>query len=394
MSIASILIALSAAASDVVEVPAATAAGAAYESVSNVFWTADMLVWVLLPLLLLCSGLGSRICNAIARRVGHRRYPTLILFSGVLLLLIQLIRALIDFFWVRAHDHALAAQPTAVADWLLGELRDSLFLIIGGVVAITAVYWLMGKSPRRWWLYASFTGAGIVLCALLMQPLTMDYAPLGERPVAAKITALANRIGISADRIGVQQADDQSGCGAATVVGLGPTRHVLLDDALLDHYTDGEIIESVAHESKHFIRDDNIKAMLLISGWLLCALWLVARLGNWLARRWRSAFGFASVAEPAGLPLAMLIFALAYLVALPFGRAFQRTIIEQAADRFALDTTGDNFSEAMLYVKDAKCYPLLVPAPGYFYRLFRATHPSLEQRIEFANSYSGRSAAP
>ena len=47
----------------------------------------------------------------------------------------------------------------------------------------------------------------------------------------------------------------------------------------------------------------------------------------------------------------------------------------------------DNASEAMLYVKDMKCYPLMVSSPSTFYRTFRATHPSIEERIRFADAY-------
>jgi len=162
---------------------------------------------------------------------------------------------------------------------------------------------------------------------------------------------------------------------------------MLLDDTLVERYPPKEILESVAHESSHFTHDDNVKAFVVISAWLVCALGLVHWIGGWAASRWHGRLGFADLASPASLPLVVLILVAAYLVALPFGRAYQRAMVEQRADRFALDLTHDNTSEAMLYVKDMRCYPLMVSSPSPFYRAFRATHPSIEERIGFANAY-------
>lgn len=386
-AIAATVVALTATAQGVIQVPEAPSAALTYEGVSDEFWVTDQLIAPLLAAAFLFSGLGSRLCDAISRRVGRRRYITVMLFAGSCVLLTQLVRAPVNYFWVRAHDRAAGPRFTALNDWLVGQLQDLVSILVGGVVVATSVYWLMARSPRRWWFHAAIPATAIVLGLLMMQPLTQSYEALGDIPVAHQIEALASRAGVPQDRIGIQHANDPTGCGAATVIGLGPTRRMLLDDTLVANYTDGEILESVAHESKHFVYDDNVKAFLLISAWLLCGLWLVDHVGRWAVSQWKTRFGFADLTSPASLPLAVLIFTAAYWVALPFGRAIQQTIVEQSADRFALDLTHDNLSEATLYIKDAKCYPLLNPSPGVFYQTLRATHPSIEQRIQFANSY-------
>ncbi|HEX3097561.1 MAG TPA: M48 family metalloprotease [Usitatibacter sp.] len=368
-------------------VPASSVAALAWQGVSDRFWLADQLAAPALALLLLASGFGSRLCAAISRLAGHRRYVVIAAFAATFVILLQLLRAPLGWFWVRALDRATGSPATSLGAWMPGELMESLLLIAGCVAAALALYALMARGPRSWWLLAAIPACGLVLLVLAAQPWTRAYAPLGTSAIDREIGAIASRAGVPAGRIGIQHSDERTGCGAATVIGLGPTRVMLLDDTLVEQYPPAEIVESVAHESSHFIHDDNVKAFAMISAWLFFALGLVRWVGGQAVSRWHGRFGFDDLANPASLPLVVSILVVAYLVALPFGRAYQRTMVERRADRFALDLTHDNASEAMLYVKDMKCYPLLVSSPSPFYRAFRATHPSIEERIRFADAY-------
>ena len=59
---------------------------------------------------------------------------------------------------------------------------------------------------------------------------------------------------------------------------------------------------------------------------------------------------------------------------------------EHEADRFALDLTGANHAGAMAFVK-LQQENLSNPYPGLVYRIFRGSHPSISERIEFFNTY-------
>jgi len=59
---------------------------------------------------------------------------------------------------------------------------------------------------------------------------------------------------------------------------------------------------------------------------------------------------------------------------------------EHEADRFALDLTHTNHSGGTAFVK-LQQENLGNPRPGLIYRIFRASHPSIGERIDFCNSY-------
>jgi Zn-dependent protease with chaperone function len=59
---------------------------------------------------------------------------------------------------------------------------------------------------------------------------------------------------------------------------------------------------------------------------------------------------------------------------------------EHEADRYALDLTRSNHAAGTAHVK-LLTENLGNPRPGLFYKIFRASHPSAGERIDFANSY-------
>ena len=59
---------------------------------------------------------------------------------------------------------------------------------------------------------------------------------------------------------------------------------------------------------------------------------------------------------------------------------------EHAADRFALELTRNNRASALSFVKIQR-ENLGVPRPAFLVQLWRGTHPTLGERIDFANSY-------
>jgi Zn-dependent protease with chaperone function len=70
---------------------------------------------------------------------------------------------------------------------------------------------------------------------------------------------------------------------------------------------------------------------------------------------------------------------------LPLFNLFSR-YIELEADRFGLELTHQNHAAAMVFAGDANSDD--VPADwDTFFLIFQATHPSVAQRIEFANTY-------
>ena len=65
--------------------------------------------------------------------------------------------------------------------------------------------------------------------------------------------------------------------------------------------------------------------------------------------------------------------------------AFTRNM-EHESDRFGLEITQSNHAAATAFVK-LQTENLAVPRPHWLIRLWRASHPTLGERIDFCNEY-------
>jgi STE24 endopeptidase len=366
-----------------VAVPPPAPAAIAFSHHRELLWLAANLLPAVIAFSVVFTGVGARIRALCARIAGGRRFWTITLFACAYLILSALItlpfacyRDLIDL-------HTWGESDQSLGQWLGSQGVDLAVKLVIVALFIWIPYALIARSPRRWWLYSALAlvpVAFLVLVALpvWVAPLTTSYRPLTDKSLEVKIEALAARCGVSHIPVFVGGDDD-------TVVGLGPTNRIVLDRDIFKNETPDQIEFTVGHELKHYVEGDNWKALAIIAGLLLAGFFLAERLGRRIIRRYSRRIGFDKLADPASLPLIVLIFTLFRLTALPLFNLFSRHI-EHEADRFGLELTHQNHATATMFAGFAT-HHLRTPEWDWFQRIFRASHPSDGDRIRFANSY-------
>ncbi len=94
---------------------------------------------------------------------------------------------------------------------------------------------------------------------------------------------------------------------------------------------------------------------------------------------------FSSLADIAALPLLILLTNVFSFLIVPVALAYSR-YNEREADRFALELARNNHAFGTAFVK-LQTENLGNPRPGWLYVLWRAGHPPIRQRIDFAAEY-------
>jgi STE24 endopeptidase len=364
-----------------VAVPKATEWLLAQQQASTIRWAAFQLIALAIPLFFLFTGFGARLRRVCESISGRRWFLTVTLFVCAYLLVAAVIALPLDYFAGYIQPHGWG-HPT-----LSNVLKeDGAQLVVGLVLAslfIWLPYRLIAKSPRHWWLYSTLALLPVAFLALVawpvwVDPLTTTYKPLDDRPLEARIDALAARCGIAHIPVLV-------GGNSTRVTGLGPTNRIVLQNDLASVETPDQIVFTIGHELKHYVMGDNWKGLAIIAVLLLVGFWLTDRLGRVALRRFSGRWGFSELSDPASFPLILFMLTFLWLAILPFFNLFSRHI-ELEADRFGLELTHQNHEAAMVFVGDVRSGKV-APEWDTPFLIFQARHPSVAQRIEFANSY-------
>jgi STE24 endopeptidase len=366
-----------------VAVPKATEALLAQQQAANIRWAAFQLIALAIPLFFLFTGFSARLRRRCESISGRRWFLTVTLFVCAYLLLAAVIALPFDYFagYIQPHDSGWGHQtlPNVLKE-------DGAQLVVGLVLAslfIWLPYRLIARSPRHWWLYSTLALLPVAFLALVawpvwVDPLTTTYKPLDDRPLEARIDALAARCGITHIPVLV-------GGNSTRVTGLGPTNRIVLQNNLASVETPDQIVFTIGHELKHYVMGDNWKGLAIIAVCLLVGFWLTDRLGRAALRRFSGRWGFSELSDPASFPLILFLLTFLWLAILPFFNMFSRHI-ELEADRFGLELTHQNHEAAMVFVGDVQSGKVASDWDTFFL-IFQARHPSVAQRIEFANSY-------
>ena len=330
-------------------------------------------------LYLWASGFGARLrefARARVRAVFAMRFAYGALLSIVASLAsfpAALVRYRLDYAFGLTNEHA----PGWYYDGLVNGAIDA--CVVGFVVA--CVFALVDRT-RLWYLFAMF-GLFVVTLALafaepiVVAPLYNHFSPLPDSaPIRARIEALAAKAGLGEAPISIDDTSRRSTAIAADIAGFGPTKRIVLGDALIEHATPGEILFLTAREFGHYEHGDDFRLSLLWT-FLLIACAALAVLGA-------DRVPFRRDDDPlARLALVFAFLGTFGLLVTPLYNAYSRNN-ESRADAYALALTGDRASAVRAYVRiaDETLAPL---CPERIVRLYFYNSPPLGTRIARAD---------
>jgi STE24 endopeptidase len=250
---------------------------------------------------------------------------------------------------------------------------------------VLAVYVVIRRAPRTWWLWGTgiagiFLLVGLVLSPVFIAPLFNTYSELEPGPVRDRIVGLAKAQDIPADHIFVFDASKQTKRISANVSGLGPTIRISLNDNLLKRASLPEIADVMGHEMGHY----KLGHVWWIFGVMLAlvatGLFLVSRIAPRLIARFGERWGVRDIADPASLPVLSILLTVFFTVATPVTNSLIR-INESKADAFGLDTAREPDGFASIAMKLSE-YRKIEPGPIEEALFF--DHPSGATRVRMA----------
>lgn len=374
---------------DPVAVPEPSEKAMRFYRTGMAWWSVFVLWGILIPALILFTGLSARMRD-LAQKIGRTWFLTIGAYAALYFVLRYVIDFPLDYVarFVRQHAYDLSNQ--SFAQWLGDTLKTlGITVVVGGLI-LPGPYFFLKKSPRRWWLYTTLAGIPVGIFFLVVQPIWIaplydDFGPMRDPALEADILALAEQVGIEGGRVFEVSKSAETEAVNAYVTGFLTTKRIVLWDTIVAKLNREQLLFVMGHEMGHYVLRHIWYVILFYVLLGLTSLYVAHRSVEWLIRRFHVRFGFDRVSDVASLPLLILLINVFTLIASPVELAFSRTL-EREADRFGLEITQDNHAAATSWLVLQR-ENLDNPRPGSIYRLFRASHPVLADRIEFSNTY-------
>jgi STE24 endopeptidase len=232
----------------------------------------------------------------------------------------------------------------------------------------------------------------VLIAPVFIEPLFNSYTPAPPGQVRDEVVAMAKQVGVPSDKIYVYNGSKQSERYTANVSGLFGSARVAMSDTMFAQGADlAEVRGVVGHEMGHYVRHHVIWIAFGDAILAILACWLIDRLFlPLLSILGTTARGVQGLADPAGLPVLVILFTLLGLLATPLTNTLTR-LAESDADRFSVENFHEPDGLAKALVKTI-AYRASSPSPveeAIFY-----DHPSVERRVHRMMVWKARHPEP
>jgi STE24 endopeptidase len=355
--------------------------------------------WGILQLvLLLALGVAARMRN-FAENISKNRWVQCYLFVFLFLLAITLLNSPLTIY--RHHlglKYGLSVQGWG--GWVWDQAKGFLLSWLVGGLLVMILFWVIGRSPRRWWFWfwiptMAAVVFGVFLAPIVVDPLFNKFEPLqrSNPALVGQLERVVERSGISLppDRMFLMRASQKVTGLNAYVTGFGSSKRLVLWDTTIAQSTPDEISGIFGHELGHYALGHIIQGVILSAVLLFAGFFLGQRMALWALRRYGVRWRVRSQNDWAFLVVMVLGLNVLSFFSAPIENAFSRSI-EHAADVYGQEAIHGIVADPQTTLQQSFQRlgesSLDDPARHPFVEFWTFSHPSISSRAAFAAAYN------
>jgi STE24 endopeptidase len=369
----------------------------AYSRAGYTLYFVSVILSLVVLFLVLRLGVAAKLRDA-AENVSDKRWLQCLIFVPLLVAILDLCDLPLRLYW---HSLSLHYEQSVQGwgSWLWDWSKSEILTITFAVVLALILFFVMRRSPRRWWLYFWFAALPILLGLIFITPLVIDplfnkFEPLSEKhpDLVNAIERLTVRAGVPIPqaRIILMEASQKTNQINAYVTGLGASKRVVVWDTTIQKMTTDETLFVVGHELGHYVLGHVRKGFYYSALGVLVALYLMFRGLHWTLNRWGADWKIYGPEDWASLAVLLLLLQFLMFLASPIINGFSR-MQEHAADVYGLEVTHgvvpNSAQVAAQAFQKLGELDLSDPNPPAFITFWLYSHPPLAERLVFAHSY-------
>jgi STE24 endopeptidase len=347
--------------------------------------------------LLLALGVAAWMRNVVVK-FSENRWVQGFMFFLLFLAITAVLGLPVDMYG----HHLAVVYGQSVQHWgsWFGDQAKSfgLTLVFGGLL-VMLLFWVIGKSPTRWWFWFWIPTMVLVVLGTFVYPIFID--PLFNRfePLARSNPALVQRleqvvarggIEIPPERMFLMKASEKVTGLNAYVTGIGASKRVVVWDTSVAKATPEEIQFIFGHEMGHYVLNHIYKGIAFTAVVLLVLFWLGYQGVLWLIARHGTAWGVPEQRDWAAFVVLMLVISVLSFLSEPMTNGYQRSQ-EHAADVYGQEAIHGIVKDPQTVAQQAFQVlgeeSLTDPNPNAFVEFWTFSHPSIGSRAAFAAAY-------
>ena len=327
---------------------------------------------------------------------GKRWIQGLIFFAGVLIIADV---AGMPFDWLGQHyEHAYGISVQGWGSWFGDEAKALGLTLVFGAPILLLFNWILRRAPRRYWLGIWLVTLPILVLSVfiepLFEPIFYKFEPLEKTNPALvqQLEKVVARTGtnIPPNRMYLMKASQKTNGLNAYVSGIGATKRIVVWDTTAGRVPTDEILFIFAHESGHYVLHHVPKEIGGDALGLFFVYWGCAVFAAGMVRRFGVRWGAAEMDSRAGFVVLLFAISIASFLLEPAGNAFSR-YFEHQADVYGQEAihgiVPNPQKTAVAAFNDLGKAWLEDPNPNPLIEFWLYSHPSVEQRANFAAHY-------
>ena len=332
--------------------------------------------------LLLLNFRWSAAMRDLAERITRFRFLQTFIYWVEYLILTSALTFPLGFYegYIREHKYGLATQT--LGPWLGDQGKGLLVGLVLGGILVAVLFAIVRRLPNTWWIWGAvvtmlFLVFVMLISPVYLQPIFNKVTRLNDPTITQPILSMARANGIPAKDVYQIDASRQSNRMSANVSGFGNTMRITLNDNLLRRGSPEEIQAVMGHEMGHYVLHHIYKDIIFFLIIVVCGFAYLRWGLNWCLARWGEKWRIRDIADPAILPLVVLLASIYFFVLTPVTNTQTRTA-EYEADMYGLNASRqpDGFAQAAIHLGE---YRKMKPGPVEEWIFF--DHPSGYNRI-------------
>jgi Zn-dependent protease with chaperone function len=354
-------------------------------------------IWGIVFLWLLLATRGWAGVERWAQKVSSSRWVQGLLFFAAFFIISAIASFPLD--WLGQHfERAYGISVQGWGSWTGDEGKGLGLTLLFGVPILMLFNRIVQRWPKRYWFGLWVVTVPILVLVIFVAPLLAPifdkFEPLQKNyPVlVTELEKVVQRTGtnIPPDRMFLMKASLKTNGLNAYVNGIGATKRIVVWDTTAGRVPNDEVLFIFGHESGHYVLNHIPKYIAIYSVGLFFVYWVCAGFAAWMVRRFGASWGTDELASRTGFVVLLFAISIASFLLEPAQNAVSRHY-EHQADVYGQEAihgiVPDPQKTAVAAFDDLGKAWLEDPHPSPFIEFWLYSHPSVEDRANFAEHY-------